>query len=1691
MSEKFKTIARKTLKILLWIIGSVIGLFLLIILLLQVPAVQDFARGKAVTFLEDKIRTRVEVAKIEIALPKKIVLRGVYFEDQNRDTLLAGEKLAVDISLLKLLRNQLEINAVELEGITANVVRTKDSIYNFDYIIEAFASDKPKDTTATPMEISVDRIQLKKLAIRYSDAITKNNVRFRLNEFETRFKTFNLPGMEFDVPAIRLDGLKLMLDQGLVEKVAETSVQVADTISKRPDFKLNLGEIHLTNIDIGYDNAGTHLNTGVKFKKLLLAFNAIDIASQNIDVRELQLHQFRGNLRFSKFDQPPKTPNADTTAIKQQGWKINLANLRFKDVDFGFDNDNAIPQRFGIDYNHLAIKGMNVEAREIRYGSEVISGKIDQFTLREKSGLHLQKFTTDFFYGKKGAYLKNLDLQTPRTRLRDRIEIAYASPEKMGSDLANLVLDANLNDSHIGFADLLIFAPQLRNTNPFAANRNAELLIDTRIRGKVGNIRIDHLQLSGIGNTKLDAAGQIRGLPDADKAYFDITLKQFQTTAKDVTQFLPRGTLPLAVKIPLRLAANGYFRGTIKNFDTNLRLNSSDGAANIEATFDQSRKNAERYDAMVQLREFHIGRLIGNDSLGRVSLDAKAKGVGLNPKTASAQVAINLHKATFNRYNYRDLKIKADVNSGLFDITAGMNDPNLTFALDANGGLGGKKPHAQIRLNVDIADLQRLNLHAGPMKLRGNLDADIPEADLDHLNGEINLHHIQILADKDPIVLDSIKVTATSTADRNTLKVKSQFLRVNVDGKYTLTQLPAAIKNSIAAYYNTNPAARRVKTGPQKFSFDIAVIDDPMLFKLLPELKYLDPVTISGNYSTENDTIVLKGAIPRLTYGTQSISGGNINVEAAGEKLVYQIDLNGLEMGSLKLPFTTLRGEVADNVINYQLQIRDTSKKEQYAIAGTLKSSGKNTELSLSPEGLVLNYEPWQIPEDNLLRFGPGGLYANNLELRHENNLLRVQSASSQPNAPLNVTLQDFSIETLLNIISKDEPLATGKLNGTVELRNLQSKPVFVSDLDITGLQYMNQPVGDLSVKVNNRRGDAYSADVELSGNSNSVKITGDYYAAAQRFDLNLDMDRLNMETLQAFTNKQITEGKGFLSGNFTVRGTVENPDVDGALKFNDVEMRVTQLNSLFKNINEEVRVDATGLRFDRFTIADEKNNELIIDGKVLTSDFQKFGFDLTVNADNFRAVNSKAKDNDLYYGDLFLDAKLAVKGTPESPQISGNLRINEETKFSVVLPQSDPAIADREGIVEFVDEDNTLLRETEIIKNAMDKSDVRGMDVNVTIQIDKEATLSLVVDKGNGDYLNLKGEAELTGGIDPSGKTTLTGKYEFTEGAYEMTFNMLRRKFEIKPGSYIIWNGEPTAANVDITAIYNVEAAPIDLLDDQLGGVSQSVRNTYKQRIPFQTLLKMNGELLKPVITFDIVLPDKNYNVSTEIVNASRAKLDQLRQEPSELNKQVFALLLLNRFIGENPFASEAGSGGAEQLARQSVSKILSEQMNQIAGDIIKGVELNFDLESTEDFTSGQKQNRTDLNVGVSKRLLNDRLKVTVGSSFGLEGEEQQNRQANNIAGDISADYQLTPDGRYLVRAYRKNEYQVALQGQVVETGVSFVLTMDYNQFRELFHRTEEEKEMRRREKEQREREREEAKEEKEQLKNEEQKEQ
>ncbi|AXB56734.1 translocation/assembly module TamB domain-containing protein [Flavobacterium fluviale] len=1659
---------KKTLRVLLWCVVSIVALLLLLIILIQVPSVQNFVKDKAITFLHNKIKTKVSLDHISIKFPKDVVLEGFYFEDQKKDTLLAGKRLEVDVDLFKLVSSELEINSVSLENVKANISRNKDGVFNFDYIIKAFESKEPKveDPDAKPFKISVVKVNLDQVKFNFKDDFSKNDIRVNLTHFDTKFKKFDLDQMDFNIPNINLNGLKVVLDQDVVERIAEVSVKTVDTISKRPDFKLALNKITLAKIDILYDNKDSKLNSGIRLGNLNLAVKEINLNKQLLDFETFEVKNLSGNLRLGAKDKQIQAPDLDSTSIKQAGWKVKLNDANLENIAFKFDDMQSKPKTKGLDYSHLDLSKFNFKAEKLYYANDTISGNIKTLTVNEKSGLEIQALKTDFFYGPKNAYLNNLYLKTPQTLVQDKIKAAYKSLESLQKDLGNLAVDANLKQSKIGFKDILLFVPDLQKTNPFKSNPNAILYVDSRVNGKVKDLNISKFEMSGIGSTRVSLSGKIAGLPDAQKAYYDLNIKNISSTAKDINMFVPAGTIPKNIQLPSQLNLQGKFKGSVQNFKTNLALKSSFGNAKVDALFDQRIKKREKYDATVYLLDFNVGRLIKNDSIGKITLKAKVKGNGLDPKTANAVIDGLVQKAVFNRYTYKDLALKGNIENGSFAVKSGMKDPNLNFDLTASGDTKDKYPSIKLKLNLDIADLEKLNLHAGPMKLRGNVDADIANSNPDFLNGKVFLSNIQILQDAEPIVLDSIRVLAFADKDSNSIKISSQFLKAEVVGKYKLTTLSNSIQKSLSKYIDLQNPKVNAESDEQRLAFKLKVDNDPVLFKLLPKLTGLEPFTINGNYKNQTDSLAIKGTIPRIVYADNTISDGRINIEAKENALEYLVSVATIESGSLKIPFTSLSGKVENNVLTYALEVKDVKDKQQYYIAGNLNHENSKNIFKIDAENFVLNYDKWNVDPENAIEFGDKRLYINKFYLENSGNQLKIQSQGTQNNAPLQVDFVNFKIETIMNMVKKDELLMQGLINGNALVENVMTNPTFTSDLKIDDFTFKAEKVGDLEIKVDNKTANTLAANVALSDEGNDVKLTGDYKLDAGNFDFDVAINKLNIKSVQGFSMGNITEGKGFLSGNFKLTGNTSAPKINGELNFNDAAFRVTQLNSYFKIGQEKITFNNETISFDKFSLFDENDNELYVNGTIQSADFVKYNFNLLVEANDFRAINSKAADNDLFYGDLFLDTKLNIKGNLDSPVVDGTIKINKETKFTVVLPQSDPSIADREGIVEFVDEDNMYLKQTVDMQNKLDQSELKGMDVNVAITIDKEAELTLLIDKGNGDYLKLKGEAELVGGIDQSGKTTLTGKYEFSDGAYEMNFNGIRRKFDIQKGSYITWNGEPTLANLNITAIYKVDAAPIDLLGNQLKSEPQTVQNTYKQKLPFQTLLKMNGELMKPEISFGITLPEGNYNVASDVVELTQTRLKQLEQDPAELNKQVFALLLLNRFVGENPFSSESGGASAESFARQSVSKILSQQLNNLAGELITGVEVNFDLESTEDYTTGTMQNRTDLNVEVSKRLLDDRLKVTVGSSFGVEGQERANEESTNIAGDVALDYQLTKDGRYMVRAYRKNQYQVAVEGQVVETGVAFVITMSYNKFRELFHRSEQEKEMIREEK-------------------------
>lgn len=1665
-----KRFGRIALKTILWIISGIIFLILLVVILIQIPAVQNFAKDKAVTFLQNKIHTKVKIGHISLGLPKLIVVDSVYFEDQKKDTLIAGDQLKIDISLLKLLSNKLEINEVNLKGITANVNRGADSVFNFDYIIKAFnsgpkAPENPADT-ASAMKVSLDKIILNKINIGYKDVTTGNNVKFILDHFDTRIKDFDLDKMKFTIPKITLSGVYAKIIQTPTGSSVAQAAAI-DTATQPINMTLNLGIIDVSKIKVDYQT--NEMAANVDLGKLLVEMNKLDLKNQVADINNISLDDTRAALTFAK---PQTVKKAVVKTIKKldtlvampqstKGWAAVLRKISFKNDNIQFDNNAQKPIAKGLDYAHMNIRDLNADLENLAYSTDTISGKINGLTFSEKSGLEIKKFHTTFFYGQHKSYLNNLYLETPQTVLQKRFEVGYPSLDNISKDLGQIRINADLDGSRLGLKDVLLLMPTMASMEPFKHSPNAVFRINGKVSGKVSDLNIPSLEITGLSNTHIKASAKMRGLPDVNKSYFDLTIADFNTSRGDLAKVVPAGMIPANVSIPEKLNLKGNFKGSMKDFNTKMALRSSYGAVDLTAQMKNggSKKNAV-YSANIKVNNLNVGALTKQPQMaGNITLSANVKGTGIDPKTASLQFSGNIASAYVKGYTYKNLELKGTAVNGSYTAVARMKDPNINFSLDARANMNKKYPSVNATLLIDSINLQKLNFAKADMRFHGKIVADVPTADPDYLNANIQATDLLIVNAGQRIKLDTVSFLSTANADSSSLRLSTPMLIAHMAGKYKLTEIGAATQDVINQYFNRSLATKTVnakpKYTPQQFVFDARFVKTPLVTQFAPDLKQLDPVTINGYFNSQTGDLVVNGSMPKVVYGTNEVNNMKLAIKTNKDELDYSLTVDQIKASSsLNLLYTSITGKAQDDKLNISLQLRDAARKERYRIAGVFSILPDEYQFNFLPNGLLLDYTEWAVNPDNMLQFGSKGMLAKDFTVSNSNQILSINSTSQEMNSPVNVDFKNFHIETLTRAAEQDSLQVGGVINGNAQISNFQKSLQFTSALNINDFNFKGDTVGNIAIKVNNQTENAFAANVSITGKGNQVDMNGIYYTSPQsRFDLDLKIVKLNMKSIEGFSFGNIKEASGDITGELKITGTTAAPSIRGDINFNKAGFNVSMLNSYFTMPKESITFNNDGIRFNDFTLVDSTGNKAVVSGTVYTTNYTDYKFGVDIKSNNFRVINSTRDDNKLYYGKLYLNSNIKIRGNMNTPVVDANLTVNDKTDLTIVLPTSDPSVEDRQGVVEFINP-NAPKTDSILLAKQLDslrKSSLNGLDVTATINVNKNANFTIVVDQDNGDVVHLKGEAQLSGGIDPSGKTNLTGTYTVEQGSYNLSYASVNRKFNFKKGSTITWTGDPTSANINLTAVYVANVPPIDLVSNQLTGTEN--QTMYKQKLPFNVNLNLKNELMKPDISFDIVLPDSSYTVSPEVVSTVNSRLAQIRQDPNELNKQVLGVLVLSHFIGDNPLQSQGAGISVEGAIRNSVSSLLSDQLNRLAGNLIAGVDLNFGLTSGEDYSSGTAQNRTDLNVGLSKRFLSDRLTVTVGNNFNLEGDNQPGQKTTDIAGNVSVNYKLSKDGRYQLRAYRKDQF-VVIEGEIIETGVGFTLTVDYNRFSQIFRK-------------------------------------
>ena len=1636
-------------------------LLLVLLFLLQTSFVQNLARKKIQSYLQSKLHSRVEIGDLTIRFPRKIILRNLYLADLRGDSLLAAGHVEVDISMFRLLEHEVRLNAIHLDDITAKISRKlPDTSFNFAYVIRAFSDTSAKtanNSEGSGYRIVIGKIHLHNISLVYRDDASCNDDSLHLGNLETTVRIFDPIHGKYDIPVISLSDLT-----GSARQYQPTLRLAGNptTENKSPEgsapVSMQLGSIDLHNINAGYRDETDGSTAGLQLGELLTAGGTVELGKMMFSLKRLELRYTAFSLHLGKNTRGKPTGSAiPATKTSQPSWRVVVDSLSLANNQFQFDDDNSKPVATGIDYAHLKISNLLLMAGHVLASPDEYSGTVSRLSLADRSGLRVLQVSAGFLYSNRRAALDHLLARTDRSIVRGEAVINYTSPSIFSSAPGNIQTRVTLDHTAVATKDLLLFVPAL--TGMFKNYTQSVIRVNGKLSGPLKNLTISQLEAGGLGQTRAHISGSIKGLPNANSAFYDIEATELATSKTDIEQLLPPGSIPSTLRIPASAKASGHFTGSLRDFHASLDAATTEGRFSLEGSLDWAKKS---YQVEASSQALNLGYILKQDSLlGEISLRFSATGKGFDYKTLQTDIHGTLADGKIKGYAYKDLRFDGTLREGKGNWHASMHQPDIAFVLAAGTDFAGNFPALQLNLQLDTANLQHLHWLNDTLGLKLNLVANFVNTNPDSLQGRLDIDKLMIWDGRQSLTTDTISFVANRKDSLEDMMLHSESGDIRWTGFYKVTELPQVLRETINGYYDS-PGFHHANVQPQNWNLSVALKPSPVLLAMIPYARGSDSLTAVLQLDSRQHKLDVNLSASKIQLDQQTIRGLLLGVSGRDSVLRYRLRVAEAGPESFHLNEVVLQGWLAHNEVATSLLIKDARGHDRYHLAGKLSREPIGFRFAIAPDSLLLNYDTWNVARDNFIHYDSSGLLVNHLDISNRDQSLRLSSLPPGTQSPLHASFSQFQVRTLTAFMNQDSLFLNGWLNGMLEVRNLLSHPIFTSDLELTGLTYKKDTIGNVYVKIDNRRENAFVADISLQSRKNQVKMGGTYYTGQNKTDININVGRFDLSLLKSLSAGQIKDIVGNLRGNLHASGNLSTPVLVGNLYFDSTSVTPDISGEPLKVSGDPVVFDKGVITLNRLLLTDSAGNNASITGKIYTDDYKNYRFDLGLKTRNFRAVNAPKEVNRLFYGKLNLDADMKIVGDMKTPKVNANLHINDKTDLTVTLPSSDPEEVSREGVVLFVDkkyaEDSARIR---AMTDSLGRyADVRGLQVTSTIETDSNARFTMIIDERNGDALTIRGRADLAGGIDKTGRMNLTGNYELDNGSYNVSLSVLKRKFEIQRGSSLIWTGDPQQANINITASYVVNASPIDLVQQDLSGRSQDEINRYKQKLPFHVNLRMTGELLKPVLKFEITLPASVLAAWPEV----DTRLQQIQSNESEVNKQVFALLLLNRFVQENPFTTATPASDVGLMARQSVSTLLTDQLNALAGSLIKGVDLSFDMNSDQSFYTGQAQTQTELNVAVSKNLFNDRVSVKVGSNFQLE-DVLPGQSAANIAGDISVDYRLSKDGRYSLRAYRKDQYNTIVEGQVVETGLSFILTFDYNTFKELFQKTATKKQQRR----------------------------
>ena len=1375
-------------------------------------------------------------------------------------------------------------------------------------------------------------------------------------------------------------------------------------------------------------------------------------SSRNIEVRKVALN--RADIRFA-IDPETEVINIksiieqlkskDTTSNRPK-WTFEMRTIELNDCRFTFRNVKKQSDRpLGMNYADLDVSHINMTISNFHPGDSLggVKFRIRRLSCLEKCGLDLKFMSTDFEVNRQCLSFKNTRIVTSLSELRAKdISFHFDSFQDVsGKDFISKVeMSVDIQSSEVTFADISQFVPYFKTYSDKVA-------VAGKVTGTVENLNGEKMAVHFGDMTQINGNFDLKGLPNIRSTLIYADVTHLATCPADIERIQlkrsPSGHVNLSATIHQfsTIGFKGNFTGFFDNFvtygtfTTNLGNLSTD--LSIKPVTDAGIDTTFTFRGELKTERFHLGKLLTQPSMGEMTMSGMVEGSAAARGKINALVEGRIESIDLRGYEYRNIAINGAVNNRMYDGQLSIAEPNIKMDFSGKVDLTNPIPAYDFWANVERARLYNLKLvNTDTSSFAAfSIKAAFSGTNIDNLSGELELNNSLLRRNSREIEINNLLLFTKSIRDTNRFILSSDILNAEIWGEYQFLKLPESflslVKNFAPAWVpaSVNPDS----LSHNNFRFEVKFKDTQKLTNFfVNEFRVLPDTRLEGVYNPKQRDVHFSLNVPSMRLGNKQWRGLYINGSIEDSTFVMESNCSAFRMNknmSFENFFVSsrIRGDsVALDLRwnNWDTVLYKGAIRSKIFFLKNPKQKMPVIHIFSSPGQMVTAGDVWELTH-NGISIDSAFIKFNDIRAKKDDQEILVSGAISRKEEDkLRITVKNLDLSVVNTAMQFDKLQFGGIANGSASLSNLYDVPVFVSDILIHDFSLNNNRFGATNLTASwNSSNRSVRIDAEsILNDLRTMLVKGNYFISNQALDFDVSLGNISVGILQPYLENVFTGIEGMLSGKMKLSGAIDKPLLNGSIDMQQAALTLDYTKTRYHfsgiaTVKDNVILFKNLEMFDRFS-----NSCKITDGSISLANLKEITFDMDFHANNLEVLNTRERDNDLFYGRAFATGNIHIKGKPLDMYLDIVAKTERNTQFYIPLSSSDEIT--KTNFITFVDHTPRAQKHpTELLRRrnvttSNEPLPERKFTLNINMDVTPDAETQLIFDPTIGDIIRARGSGNLKLNI-ANNQFNMFGTYAIERGDYRFTLkNLLNKMFTIEQGGVITWNGDPMGALLNIKAIYTARPSLYDLMNDE----------NFKRAVPVECELQITNKLTNPNIKFNLEIPNAEQEV--------RSFLNAATNSEEEMARQFISLVAFNRFFPDPNQSTSNGSSGSgfETMGLATATEFLTSQL----GYMLSNDNVNFDFT----YRPGTYETGHNVGGGISTNQWNFHVDYNVAAE-----------NSDYAMGDFTFDYKLNKSGKLRFKAFNRTNARYLSQNPYTQ-GVGFLFRQDFNQLKDLFKR-------------------------------------